>query len=225
MTTFSRFYNDAGVLQVTTMDELEVLLNDERNKVQISDLIYHRYYNQYLKIFDYKDNERKIYIDSIGNEVERSIFNMEFKNGFAMMTNCCLLIETLASYLSGINKTPKKKGVKAYKRVFEKAKVFNNDLGMFLNEPIYGCIRNGLLHQGETYGGFKIRRIGPLLEDNVINATLFLNELNRFLRSYCTYLSSDDVKWDDEIWRKCRDKLKFIISNSRLLNRIIEQPS
>ena len=63
MTTFSRYYDEAGTLQETTMDQLESLLEDEKNRSKISELIYCRYYQRYLKIFDYKASECKVYID------------------------------------------------------------------------------------------------------------------------------------------------------------------
>jgi hypothetical protein len=218
MTTFSRYYDQNGLLHETTMEELEELIKDENNKGKIADLIYHRYYERYLKIFDFIDNEEKEYTDTTGVIRKGLKYNMEFKNGFAMMVNCCLLIETLASFLVGDNKTPKKQGVGAYIKVFEKAKIYNNELRIFCNEPIYGCVRCGLLHQGETYGGFKIRRDGISLFDkstNTINATKFCYWVNQFLKSYQDELSGSEAKWNDVLWKNCKDKLIFIIKNSK----------
>lgn len=220
MTTFSRYYDEEGILHETTMDQLENLLKDEKNKAQIAKLIYHRYYERYLKIFDYADSIKKTYCDDKRNvRGEFSVFNMEYKNGFAIMANCCLLIETLASFLNGFDKTPDRSAVKAYKKVFEKAKNdYDNNLGVFLNEPIYGAVRCGLLHQGETYEGFKIRRDGQILFDKkakIINATLFLNSSKEFLKSFQDELSNK--AWDDDLWDRCRIKLRYIIENTRKL--------
>lgn len=214
MTTFSRYYDEEGILQETTMEELEELLTNECNKGLIADLIYHRYYDRYLKIFDFEDKNTKEYDDGFGNKKIKHVFNMEYKNGFAIMVNCCLLIETLASFIKGTNKT-ENGGVEAYKTVFQKASDYENQLAVFEKEPIYGNIRCGLLHQGETYKKFKIRRDGSLFDENTINATLFFNMLKNFLESYRDDLSNPLTKWDGDLWDKCRVKLRFIIKNTQ----------
>lgn len=199
------------------MDQLEELIKDERNKEEIADLIYQRYFNRYLKLFTYQSTEPpKAYYseggksNKMGNE-----FDVEYKSGFIIMTTCCLLIETIAAFFKGIDRTPNNGGIEAFTIVFAKAIDYNNLLSKFRDEPIYSKIRNGLLHQGETYGKFLIRREGELFDkDNkAINATLFARHLKEFLQSY-----REDLKtsaWDDDIWKNCRDKLKHIIHNSR----------
>lgn len=214
MTAFSRYYNEEGILQETTMEDLQELLTNERNKALIANLIYQRYYHRYLKIFDFEDKNTKEYDDGHGNTKVRSVFNMEYKNGFAIMVNCCLLIETLASFINGTNKT-ENGGVEAYKTVFQKASKYENQLADFEDKPIYGKIRCGLLHQGETYGGFKIRRDGLLFENDTINAALFFKLLKKFLESYRDDLSNLDTMWNDDLWNKCRDKLQYIINHTR----------
>ena len=72
----------------------------------------------------------------------------------------------------------------------KKAVSYKNDLAQFKDKPIYRNVRNGLLHQGETYKDFKIRREGNLFKDNTINATKFCNSLNQFLESYRDELSN-----------------------------------
>ena len=218
MTIFSRYYDVDGTLQETTMDQLESLLEDEKNRDEIAMLIYRRYHDRYLKIFEYNASNSKLYFDEQGNEKVSSIFNMEYKNGFAMMVNCCLLIETLASFFIGNNKTPKEEGVKAYVEVFKKAEMYDNELKIFRNEPIYGCVRCGLFHQGETYGGFKIRRDGISLFDKstkTIDATKFCYWVNKLLESYRDELSDTKAKWNDVLWKNCKDKLIFIIKNTQ----------
>jgi len=214
MTTFSRYYED-GLLHETTMNELEELIKDESNKALIADLIYHRYYDRYLKIFDYKASESKVYVDEQGNEKVRSIFNLEYKNGFVMLASCCLLIETMASFLNGNDTTPKDGGVDAYISVFKKAFEYDNELKIFRNETIYGSIRCAILHQGEIKDGFKIRRTGKLFEDKTINANEFLKSLKMYLKSYCDDLSNPDTEWDGDLWEKCKSKLVCIITNTK----------
>ena len=130
------------------------------------------------------------------------------------MTSCCLLIETIASYFEGINQT-KKSGSEVFNFIFNKANEYNNDLKDFVNEPFYKNVRCALLHQGETYNKFKIRRDGILYdrENKIINAKLFCDSLNQFLISYKKELCAE--KWDGALWDNCRLKLRFIIQNSR----------
>lgn len=215
MTTFSRYYDADGNLHETSMDQLEELLTNEKNKEIIAYLIYNRYYERYLKIFDYEDNIEKEYISSDGNKRRRSFFKMEYKNGFSIMVNCCIVIEALASYFTGTNFI-NSNGDQAYNLIFKKASDYSNDLVIFENKSIYKHIRNGLLHQGETYNKFKIRRDGLLLEENTINATKFHKCLINFMVSYRDELIDDNVtKWDSDLWDKCRIKLRFIIENTR----------
>lgn len=218
MTTFSRYYDQNGLLQETTMDELEELIKDEKNKGQIADLIYHRYYDRYLKIFDFEEDAKtKEYDDRSGVKRIRKVFNMEYKNGFAMMVNCCLLIETLAAFFKGIDKTPNRSGDDFFNYVFAKAGEYNNELEIFCKKNIYSKIRNGLLHQGETYNDFKIRRDSELFDETnkIINATLFHKYLNQLLESYCKDLADQDTEWDGDLWDKCRVKLRYIIGNTK----------
>lgn len=216
MTTFSRYYDEGGILHETTMDQLENLLKDEKNKAQIAKLIYHRYYERYLKIFDYMDSSKKPYYDDKGNvKGEYPVFNMEFKNGFAIMVNCCLLIEALASFFTGTNFI-NTHGDNAFNSIFIKASYYGNSLSVFKDKQIYKHIRNGLLHQGETYNGFTIRRDTKSIFDEttkMINATLFFNSSKDFLKSFQDELSNG--VWDDDLWDRCRIKLRYIIENTR----------
>lgn len=216
MSSFARYYKDRKLYNFS-MSQIEKLLESEKNKENLADIIYHRYYDRYLKLFFYSSQLTKKYTltdkekayDIIENE-----FNTEFKSGFIIMTNCCLLIETLSTYFDGLNRT-NKSGSVTFKKVFLKAKEYKNDLAKFENQPIYSNIRCGLLHQGETYGKFKIKRTGPLFDENnlTINAMRFCRQLNIFLDSYRNELKS--AKWDSDIWDKCRVKLRYIIENSK----------
>jgi hypothetical protein len=201
------------------MEQLKELLNSEDNRKNIAELIYRRYYDRYLKIFFFQDSERKQYIlkDKFGNSqnVTNSIFNMEYKNGFSIMANCCLLIETLSSFFDGINETPNRKGKDSFKKFFAQSRKYNNELKVFESlTDFYYAIRCGLLHQGETKKSFKIKRNGELFEKATltINATKFCEYLNEFLLSYKEDLSKSE-KWDGDIWDKCRLKLRYIINN------------
>ena len=56
------------------------LLGGEKKK--LADFFYDRFYGRYLRPFDYPEKSYK----------------EKFKNGFAIMTTCCLLIETFVSW-------------------------------------------------------------------------------------------------------------------------------
>lgn len=216
MTLFARYY-DSNKLVETSMYEIERLIQDERQKEKIAELIFHRYYDRYLKIFYYPSGKQQTYLkanDGVERPEIRNDFNEEYKNGFTIMATCCLLIETIANFFHGQNQS-NKPGSEIFKFVFSKAKEYGNPLGLFENEAFYKNIRCGLLHQGETYGQFKIRRSGQLFNSgsNTINSKLFCDALRDFLTSY-----RDDLcrsKWDSDIWDKCRIKLRHIIQNSK----------
>ncbi len=216
MTTFTRYYENQELIEFS-MDELEELIKDEANKKIIAELIYQRYYNRFLKLFFYNSKIKLIYKKKNTlneNETLQNDFDTEYKNGFIIMTSCCLLIETIASYFEGNNQT-KRSGNDVFNFIFTQAKEYNNELKVFLNEPFYKNVRCALLHQGETYDKFKIRRDINVLydkENKIINAKLFCDALNKFLISYKHQLESE--KWDNAIWDNCRLKLRHIIQNS-----------
>mgnify|MGYP003612181445 CR=1 FL=1 len=199
------------------MLEIEILIQNEQNKSKISNAIYERFYERYIKIFFYDSKEKYTYY-KIENDVEKikqnTIFNAEYKNGFSIMTNCSLLIETIVAFLQGDNKTTSY-GENTFNNFFRKAEYYNNPLSIFENQKFYKNIRCGILHQGETYGGFKILREGKLFnkEEKIINAKLFCMEMNNLLISYKNELIESD--WNSDIWVNCRKKIIHIINNSK----------
>lgn len=216
MTSFARYYDDKKLFDFS-MSEIEELLKSESNKDKIADIIYHRYYDRYLKPFFYTSPKTEHYVltdQSKEGEETLNEFNVEYKSGFVIMTSCCLLIETISTYFDGSNRS-NKSGAATFKAVFVKAVDYDNGLAVFEKQPLYTNIRCGLLHQGETYGKFKIKRTGKLFDVNdlSINAMCFCRELKEFLNSYREELKS--AKWDSNIWDKCRVKLRYIIENSR----------
>lgn len=215
MTSFARYYTDKH-LNNYSMADIQSLISDESNKETLAEIIYHRYYDRYLKIFYFSTQNKYKYTKVInGIEVieELNDFDTEFKSGFAIMTNCCLLIEVISAYFKGQNHTLKS-GSETFNTVFKRAHKYSNDLSNFENKPFYKNIRCGLLHQGETYGKFKIRRDGILFDEPnfTINAKLFCDNLKDFLKSYMQELK--EAEWNSEIWDNCRVKLRHIIKNS-----------
>jgi hypothetical protein len=213
MTIFARYYKDK-VLHKVPMDVMKNYILDEKNKPAIADAIYQRYYERYLKIFFYENPESATYTDEGGRPIIKNVFKTEYKNGFLMMASNSLLIETLASFMNGNNKTPRGESEKYFKRIFSKAKEYGNDLKKFNNINYYSDIRCAVLHQGETYTKFKIIRTGPLLDEKrkEINAKIFTDLLHSFLKSYVEELKKS--KWDSELWDNCRIKIRHIIANT-----------
>ena len=134
------------------------------------------------------------------------------KNGFCIMANCCLMIEALESFYKGWKDTSKRgDSSKAFEKFFERVEEFR-DLKDRYSE-FYKHIRCGILHQAETTGGWKIVRSGPLFdtESLKINATKFLNILEKYLKMYRDSLI--DNNWNDPIWKNLRKKMDIVIKN------------
>jgi hypothetical protein len=195
-------YYEKGDVRNVTVTQLESWLTDQTKKNDIAEFIGNRLKSRYLKPFEYNDPRYKA----------------NYKNGFAIMACCCLLIETLQCFYEGYSETPKNHD-KLFKRFFKRAKDYGNPLGDFLDTSIYTDIRCGILHQGETKNGFLITRDNtyPICDMKAkrINATKFLAATNNFIDEYVSELKSNATKWDSEIWDNCRRKLRGIINNTR----------
>lgn len=213
MTIFARYYKDKA-LNIISMGNMRDYVLEEKYKSIIADAIYQRYYERYLKLFFYENTELSLYTGENGNLEYKNIFKTEYKNGFLMMASSSLLIETLASFLNGNNKTPHGKSGEAFKMIFLKAEEYENSLKIFNKINFYSDIRCAILHQGETYTKFKIIRTGPLLDERrkEINATWFIKYLHDFVQSYVEELKMS--KWDSELWDNCKIKIRHIINNA-----------
>ena len=133
-----------------------------------------------------------------------------YKNGFAMMGCASLLIETLQCFREGRPDSENIDGVKLFTNFFTDSKTKLND---FKSIHFYKHIRCGILHQGETTGGFKIRRDGELYNsgEKIINATKFLKELNQDVINYGEQLKSE--KMCHPLWVNFMKKMYAIIDN------------
>lgn len=136
------------------------------------------------------------------------------KHGFCMMAICCLMIEALESFWQGWPDT-KKRSKKAFRFFFERCARQSSPLGIFseVADDFYEGVRCGILHQAETTKGWRIWRKGPVYspERTTINATKFLNEMEKALAFYCNTLR--DSPWDSEVWQNLRNKMKAVIEN------------
>ncbi len=160
------------------------------NKKRIARFIFDRFKERYIEPF--KKNKKK--------------------NGFSMMAVACLMIEVLESFYQGFEDT-KNKSKDCFKTFFEHCDELKEFRG--LEEDFYYHIRCGILHQAETRDGWKISRKKefPLLNEKTrtINATKFLNQLEKYLIGYSEKLEKSD--FSDEIWKKFEIKMAAIIKN------------
>jgi predicted DNA binding CopG/RHH family protein len=208
-----RYYDNLRNLNEISMDDMKSLIDDEANKQKISEYLYHRIFDRFLKPFFYHNPKEKRYnIKSSTSELKNE-FGTEYKSGFLMMASSCLCIDTISSFIEGSERsiTPGKQGFEIF---FNKCLEYGNPLSEFKDKEIYKNVRNGILHQGETYDSFKISRTGELFNpaESKINATKFVHHLNLCLESYKTELSK--VKWDGKLWDNCRQKIRFILLNA-----------
>jgi len=156
------------------------------------------------------------------------------------MALCCLLVETMASYKLGLPSTNKRKLKKIQeacknrlkvpdgynipdeanwpesgRTIFETFFASNTDLfGSTDGAKFYNAIRNGLLHQGQTKDGWRIKRVGRLWDekDKILNRDLFAQKLEEYFNAYLASLKSDE--WDKENWSMARRKIWWLATLS-----------
>ncbi|MDR2651218.1 MAG: hypothetical protein LBC68_02735 [Prevotellaceae bacterium] len=196
-TILARWFDNGNKNEVTIKDYLKYV--EEKNKEKIAEFIYQRLYTRYLKPLEYN--------------------NDEYKNGFAIMANCCLLIETLQSFRDGLGNSDGQSG-KLFEKFFKKDNIFKEHKD-FQKIDFYHNIRCGILHQGETTGGWKIERgsvnesecVGLInIPQHTIDSEKFAENLNESLKAYSNELK-DSVDWYNELWENFRCKMRFIISH------------
>lgn len=185
-------HKDSDESKIVTIENyLELVEAKDRGK--IAEFIYLRLFSRYIKPFTY----------------ENETYKEQYKNGFSMMANFCLLIETVESFKNGW-RTSDGKGKQAFQTFFTDNQYFPELEGK--GGEIYKHIRCGILHQGETTGGWKItRNSSSLVENKTINAFKFLKKIELYLKSYRENLESES--WDSKTWDNFRVKMRKIISN------------
>lgn len=135
------------------------------------------------------------------------------KNGFIMMASACLMIEALESFWQGWKKSPN--SPLAFCQFFSRNPRFDDICK--LTQEFYTNIRCGIMHQGETTGGWHIRRDKRKLFEKTtktVDATVFLKEMELALEDYCSTLKSES--WDGEVWKKFRKKMSNVCSNTEI---------
>ena len=101
-TVLASYWQNDKEIKITVEDYERLLKNKDKSK--IGTMIYHRFYDRYIKPFTYTSKEYK----------------KSYKHGFAMMASGCLLIEALESFYCGWE-TTKDTGDKTFKSVFQRA--------------------------------------------------------------------------------------------------------
>ncbi|MFN5540361.1 MAG: hypothetical protein ACK481_09965 [Candidatus Melainabacteria bacterium] len=195
----ARYFDNNGNKKTVTIADYNSYV-DRQERDLIAEFIFRRLQSRYLKPFQFEDQK----------------YTQQFKNGFSIMANCCLLIETLQSFKNGWEDS-QGKSMEAFTQFLSTetkfAKVFKSKKQ---KEGFYKNIRCGILHQGETTGGWTINRNrkGKNLFDNStfeVNSIVFAIELEASLKNYSEKLKTE--KWDSETWDNFRTKMRKIISN------------
>ncbi len=205
-----RYYLDDGELKSTTVEDVSSYLTGQ-NKNELADFIYQRHYHRYIKPFEFV-SDKKITKKSTGEQKDE--YSLLYKNGFSIMANCCLLIETLEAFYRGWDNT-RNESEKAFLKFFTRDQNFTEFAIDDLPTQFYKNIRCGILHQGETTEGWTLTRQGKSIIDKTnkkIDAILFLTKLHKSLNDYKDELENAD--WNDPVWTNARKKLKAIIKNT-----------
>lgn len=172
---------------------------------------------EYEIAFNRKDeNDKTIISDAIKRRLIQRYINpgetIENKNGFNIMANCCLLIETYESFYRGWSKTPN--GSDAFCKFFNHSSFFKEFTGNDTPSQFYKHIRCGILHQGETSGGWRIRRDKKKkldLPNKIIDANHFRDDLKKEVEMYFNSLKTK--KWDEDEWKMLAKKMKALKKN------------
>lgn len=188
MTDTSKYYTETLLSSKITIAQY-LRMVDEKDRAGIALFLYERFYERYFLML--------------------KVAGANSRNGFGIMANCALMIETLESFRNGLENTKQRgAGLKCFQSFFSReAQLFPG----FDGEVFYTHIRCGILHQAETTGGWKIRRRGALLEKKTINSFRFLKAMEGCLNRFCKDLHSLD--WKDALWVNVRKKVSFIIKN------------
>ena len=188
------------------------ILNEKKD--ELAEFIFQRLYGRYIKPFSFDNSE---YISN-------------YKNGFSIMANCCLLIETFASFLDQAFIKTSGKSERCFGFYFCKEKLFHeftsgglaiSDYTNLSRIPLknsgyqldfYRNVRCALLHNGETRNSWKIVRNGPLFDakTKTINSVKFMTNLEISLTNYKDQLKSSDFK-TDQIWINFKDRVNELL--------------
>ncbi len=137
------------------------------------------------------------------------------RHGFSIMAICCLMIEALESFHQGWTST-NDKPKEAFEEFFKREPAFMELRGF--ERYFYKNVRCGILHQGETYNGWKIIRKGPLFNQSTrtLNAVKFLSAMKKILDDFCDEL--EKAEWGSTEWRNVIKKMEALCRNCEIQN-------
>lgn len=138
------------------------------------------------------------------------------RSGFAIVATSCLLMETLECFARGLADSSGVKGAELFRTFFNRDFV-DGDLKILRNEPFYTHVRCGILHQGETTGGWRVQRQGEgelFSKGNgypEIDAVLLHTAMDRTVRNYAGKIATSE--WDAPILVAFRHKMNCTIGH------------
>jgi hypothetical protein len=132
------------------------------------------------------------------------------ENGFSIMALSCLLIETFETFRQGWESSGGRSAL-AFCYFFDREASFHDFRGY--GRQFYEHVRCGILHQGETTGGWTIRLVGPLFEGSKlrVNTHAFHETLSEAIDGYRDELRRESAA--TEVWRNFRRKMVKTIKN------------
>jgi hypothetical protein len=209
-----------------------------RNKEKLHDFLKERYEERYFEPINFLiEGSRCAVADPKGTPT--SLRNY----GFAVMSLCCLLVETLQCYRDGMRTTSpiewkKKKslinGINStapsdYKirddeiqTLASGSKRFETFFGTYKSFfpglrdiKFYENIRNGLLHQAQTKSGWKIVAYGDLCNPLEGEKTINRDKFAKALRSAFNSYLGELRRGDDDLWEMARRKIWWLTELSK----------
>jgi hypothetical protein len=159
------------------------------------------------KIADFfRERMRERYIEPV------RVLGRDEKNGFSIMAVSCLLIETYETFRQGWPSSDNKSAL-AFCYFFDREDLFRDFKGFA--QQFYKNVRCGILHQGETTGGWHItRKKGKPLFDRAtrtVHATKFHKRLACVIDRYRDELKAQPLA--NEVWKSFLRKMKATIEN------------
>ncbi|WP_433763702.1 hypothetical protein [Flavobacterium ginsenosidimutans] len=190
----AKYYDAQGIKHTVSIADY-MIMEYNKDKGAIAGFIFNRLHSRYLKPFQFPE----------------TAYAAQYKNGFSIMANCCMLIETLESFKQGLGSSNRQ----SEKLFVDFLTTDTNFTDFRSNESdFYTHIRCGILHQGETTGGWIIGRSGKRLFDAAklkVDAFCFMDSLQESLQDYCLLLQSSD--WSDPIWQNFLTKMSVSIAH------------
>ncbi len=199
-----------GKEDAVTIEKLLEYLNEAKSsQKELAEFVCKRLNERYIEPFKGKESTPE-----------------ETKWGFSTMASMCLLIETIQSFKYGYDDTM---GISREMfnefweddKVKDLFKIGDKITKKFLTDKktsFYTNVRCGILHQGETKGGWIInsKKTEEVIEKNeteiIINAQKFVDKMEKLLGKYHEELKKPE-NINTSLWNNCLLKLHSIIKN------------